>query len=168
MTVAQRLALTRFLRSLADVPWFAHCGEPDASAIVAPDLVAAWDWWNSMVAVWSLETRALERIAVGELGESGVDTIFDTVARTVDEGLRAGMEQYFERRPANTQVAVTNADLGLWPEWLETTKRDLCWATVEAVRGWPGFFSELLRYYRAGRWPCAWDNPDCTGRVVLL
>jgi hypothetical protein len=169
MTDAQRNVLTSFLRSLADLPWFAHCGEPHANAIVAPDLVEAWDGWGSeMMAVWSPETHSLERIAVGELEESGVDAIFDTVSRTLGAALLAGIEQYFERRPTNTEAAEINADRGLWPEWLETAKRDLCWAAVEAVLGRPGFFTELLGYYRTGRWPCAWENSDRNGRVVLL
>ena len=45
-------ALAAFIASLADVPWLANAGDPDDAAIVADDLVDAWDGWNSeMVAV---------------------------------------------------------------------------------------------------------------------
>jgi hypothetical protein len=169
MTAAQGSALSEFLRSLADVSWFAQCGEPDPTAIVAGDLVEAWHGWNwEMLAVWSPETHALERLAVGVLGEAGVDAIFDAVSRAMDDRLGAAMESYFERRPPDSEAALTNADRGLWPEWLESVKRDLCWAAVEAVLIRLGFFTELLRYYHAGRWPCAWENPDGSGRVVVL
>jgi hypothetical protein len=169
MTAAQQSALKDFLHSLVGVRWFAHCGEPDPVAVVADDLVDAWDNWNlEMMAVWSPPTHALEQAAVSELGDGGVDVIFAAVSQAVDAPLREGATRYFERRPPDSEVAATATDLGLWPEWLDSAKRDLCWAAVEAVLGRPGFFSDLLRYYRAGRWPCAWEGGDRSGRVVLL
>jgi hypothetical protein len=45
-------ALATFIASLADVQWLANAGDPDDAAIVAEDLVDAWDGWNSeMIAV---------------------------------------------------------------------------------------------------------------------
>jgi hypothetical protein len=61
-----------------------------------------------------------------------------------------------------------NADRGLWPEWLDSVKRDLSWAAVEVLLGQPAFFNDPVRYYRAGRWPCAWEGANRSGRVVLL
>jgi hypothetical protein len=169
MTAAQQSALEAFLHSLAGTPWFAHCGEPDPVAVVAVDLVDAWDNWNSeMLAVWSPQTHALEQAAVSELGDDGVEALFATVSQAVDAPLREGATLYFERRPRDSEVAATATDLGLWPEWLDSAKRDLCWSAVEAVLGRPGFFSDLLQYYRAGRWPCACEGGDRSGRVVVL
>ena len=164
-TAAQRDALELFIASLCNVRWLAHAGDPDGAAIVADDLVDAWDAWNAeMVTAWAPQTERLEGIARAELGEAGVDAVFDTVSRAVDAPLRAAMEDYFENRSTDA----TNADRGLWPEWLDTVKRDLAWAAVEAVLGRPGFFTDLLRYYRAGRWPCGFENADGGKRVVLL
>lgn len=169
MRAEQRSSLRTYIDSLIDVPWFALCGKPDASVIVAADLVEAWDRWNSeMLAVWLPETHALERLALSQLGESGVEAIFEAVSRDVGDRIAVSMEQYFERRPSDSEFAMTNTDRGLRPEWLETVKRDLCWAGVEAVLAKPGFFCVILPYYRAGRWPCAWENADRTKRVVLL
>lgn len=146
MTVAQQTALKSFIHSIVGVRWFAHCGEPDATAVIADDLVDAWDSWNSeMLAAWSLQTHALEYVAINELGDGGVGEIFAAVSQLVDAPLREGVARYFERRPANSEVATTATDLGLWPEWVDSAKRDLCWAAVEAVLGRPGFFSDLLR-----------------------
>jgi hypothetical protein len=152
MTAAQQSALKAFLHSLVGVCWVAHCGEADPMAVVADDLVDAWDNWNSeMLAVWSPQTHALEEAAISELSDGGVEAIFAAVSQAVDAPLREGATRYFEKRPADSEVAVTNTDLGLWPEWLDSAKRDLCWAAIEAVLGRPGFFSELLPYYRGGR-----------------
>jgi hypothetical protein len=165
MASTQHPLLNSFIQSLGDIRWFAHAGEPHPTAIVASDLVQAWDQWNGeMLAVWSPETHALERIAVAELGDSEVDAIFEAVSGAVDVAVRDGMERYFERRSFD----VTNADRGLWPDWLDTVKRDLSWAAVEAVLGRSGYFSSLLPYYRAGRWPCAWESDKRSGRIILL
>jgi hypothetical protein len=59
-------------------------------------------------------------------------------------------------------------DVGLYQELLDAMTRDLCWAGVEAVLDRRGFFTDLVEYYRAGRWPCAWDGEFPEGRVVLL
>ena len=169
MTTVQQSALEAFLHSLVNVCWFAHCGEPDPAAVVADDLVDACDNWNSeMMNVWLPQTQALEQSAVGELSEGGLDSIFAAVSQAVDAPLREGATRYFERRPADSEVAATATDLGLWPEWLDSAKRDLCWAAVEVVLGRPGFFSDLLGYYRAGRWPCAYESGVRSGRVVVL
>jgi hypothetical protein len=165
MTPEQHSALTDFLKSLVDVPWLTHCNDPLSNAIVARDFLNAWDGWGAeMMAVWSPETHALEKAAVSVLGESGVDAIFATVSREMDAAIQNGMEYYFD----HISTDETNGDRGLWHEWLDTVKRDLCWAAVETVLDRPGFFTELLHYYRAGRWPCAWENSDRTGRVVVL
>lgn len=169
MTEIQQSALSEFLLSLTAIQWFTYCGEPDSNYVVAADLVEAWDDWNSnMIAIRLPETERLERIAVGKLGESEVNAIFETVSTESDEVLRAGMEGYFNRRPACSRSTIINADRGLWPEWLESVQRDICWAAVEMVLTQPGFFTELLQIYRAGRWPCAWERSDRTGRAVVL
>ncbi len=117
-----------------------------------------------MLKLWAPQTRALEAIAVEELGEDGVDSIFDTVSRELDAPLCLAMETYFDTRSTDK----LNADRGLWPEWLDSMKRDLCWAAIESVLDRPGLFTNLLPYYRAGRWPCAWEDGDMSKRVVLL
>lgn len=161
----QQDALAAFIASLADVRWLAHTGDRDDAAIVADDLVDAWDGWNSeMLAAWRPEVYRLERLALAELGAAGVDAVFDEVSGAADAPLRAAMERYFDTHSTDK----TNADRGLWPEWLDAIKRDLSWAGVEAVLGRPGFFTDLLRHYRAGRWPCAWEDGDHGKRVVLL
>ncbi len=61
-----------------------------------------------------------------------------------------------------------NTNRGLGPEWLDSVKRDLCWTAVAAILGRPGFFTDLLRYHRADRWPCAWEGVDRSGRAIVL
>ena len=163
--MGQENALNTFITSLGDVRWLASAGQPDDSAVVARDLLDAWDGWNAaMLAVWGPEARRLEQVAAAELGEAGIDAVFDAVSGAVDAPLRAAMDRYFDARSADA----TNADRGLWPEWLDAMKRDLSWAAVEAVLGRTELFTDLLGYYRAGRWPCAWEDGDRGKGVVLL
>ena len=116
MTWAQQFLLNGFIHSLAGVPWFDHCGEPDPEAVIAGDLVEAWDDWGSeMMAVWSPQTHALEKTAVGALGEGGVDAIFAAVSKATETPLREGAFRYFERRPADSEIAEAGVDEGLWP-----------------------------------------------------
>lgn len=169
MNDAQRHSLTEFLESIAEIKWLARCGEPQPGAIVATDLCNAWDGWGRhMTAIWSQATHSLECVAIDDLGTAIVDEIFASVSEETDESLRLAMERYFERRPLNSEVAEMNADRGLWPEWLDSIRRDLCWAAVENIMGRSGFFLGLLKYYRDGRWPCAWEDGDNSKRVVLL
>jgi hypothetical protein len=143
-----RTALATFIASLADVPWLAHAGDRDDAAIVADDLVDAWDGWNSeMMKVWSPQTHALERVAVDELGEDGVRAVFESVAHATGDRLVEAIEHFYDTRSADE----TGADRGMWREWLDALQRDLAWAAVEAVLDRPGFFTELLRYQVAVR-----------------
>lgn len=161
----QHSALAAFLAPLADVHWLATAGEPHGTAIVADDLVDGWESWNSeMLSVWLPETNGLEQAALATIGDVTLTEVFDAVSCAVDAPLRTAMEHYFNTRSTD----VTNSYRGLWPEWLDAMKRDLCWAAVEAILGRQGFFTGLLDYYRAGRWPCAWENGDRAKRVVLL
>lgn len=169
MTIRQQSTLNAFLKSVSDVPWFSNCGNADVTAIVPSDLVEAWDRWNDeMLAIWLPQTKALEDIAIIRIGEADLSEIFMVISDALDVPMCVGMEEYYDRRSANLEASITNSDRGLWPEWLETVKRDLCWAAVEAVLNRSGFFTELLRYYRAGRWPCGWEHTDKSGRVVVL
>lgn len=161
MTEAQHIALTTFLDALRSIPWFDHCGDPDPTAIVTKDLAEAWDGWNyEMVDVWSPQSHALEKVAIAEIGDSGVDTIFATVCQAMEEPLCAGLDRYVNRWPRD--------NMGLTIELKWFVMRDLSWAAVETVLGRPGFFTDLLSYYRAGRWACAWEGGNRSSRVVLL
>lgn len=158
-------SLTKFIASLTDVCWLARLGEHDEMAIVSDNLVDAWDNWNSqMLAVWTPKTHSLEQVAVAELGEAGVDAIFEALSSAIDAPLRAAIARYFDICSTDD----TGTDRGLWPEWLDSMKRDLSWAAVETVVRRPGFFTGLLKFYRAGRWPVAWEDGDLDKRVVLL
>ena len=169
MTSQQQSILTDFLKSVSGIPWFSNCGNADVTAIVPSDLIEAWDRWNDdLLPIWLPQTNSLEDIAIIQIGEADLSEIFRVVSDALDIPKSVGMEEYYDRHPAKTEASIANTDRGLWPEWLETVKRDLCWAAVEAVLNRSGFFSELLKYYRAGRWPCGWEHTDRSGRVVIL
>jgi glycine/D-amino acid oxidase-like deaminating enzyme len=56
----------------------------------------------------------------------------------------------------------------IWPEIVDTVKRDISWSAIEAIIGEEGFFTEILATYRAGRWPCAWCGKCPEGQLVVL
>jgi hypothetical protein len=143
--------LQSFLESLEGIKWFSNAGEPSSNAIVASDAVECWDDWNQeMLAVWLPRTQALEQMARAELGDPAIDEVFSAVSAAIDQGVRQGLETYFQRRPANSDNARTGADLGLWSEIVATVKRDVSCAPVEAIIGENGFFTEILNTYRIG------------------
>jgi hypothetical protein len=169
MNPIQRRLLANFKESIATVPWFAHAGESYENGIVVADAAVGWDDWNNeMLAVWGPRSVALEDLAESSIGDVAIHQIFRDVSTSIDERLRAGAQAYFDWRPATSPNAKINADLGLWPELLDCVKRDVSWAAVEAVLQQPDFFTDLLKYYREGRWPCAWDGEFPHGRIVLL
>ncbi len=169
LTSEQLNVLEEFISGLRDVAWFERCGEHHSGAIVVADLCDGWDDWNAeMLDVWSIETHGLEKAAVEALGDASVTAIFDSVSTTLGERLSLAIQGYFQRQSEQSSDTSFDASFGLWYEWLDAVKRDLAWAAVEAVLDRPGFFTDLLCYYRAGRWPCAWENSDRSGRVVLL
>jgi hypothetical protein len=59
-------------------------------------------------------------------------------------------------------------DEAVFPDVMDSVKRDVCWAAVEEVIALPGFFSTLLSYYRRGRWVCSWDGNYPQGRPVVV
>jgi hypothetical protein len=170
MTQEQQAILKEFINSIADVPWLSRAGEPESEAIVVPDIVVGWDDWNDeTLEVWLPRSKELEKAAQEQLGDEGIDVIFATVSTSISQTVYDGLMAYFARRPEdateNTEAAV---DQGLWPELLDTIKRDMCWAAVEAILKRKGFFTMLVQYYRAGRWPCSWQGSYPAGQIVLL
>jgi hypothetical protein len=164
MTSDERKKLQEFVQSLAEMPWLSHTGEPCPDALVVSSIAEGWDDWNDqMMTVWRPRSAALEEIARTVMGEPGIDEVFADVAGVAGPGIEVALGRHFDRHPNSS-----DSDLGLWPDVLETMKRDIAWAAVEAVLGRPGFFSSILPYYRRGRWPCAWSGEYPEGRIVVL
>jgi hypothetical protein len=166
---AKSESLADFLESLKEIPWLSHAGEPYEDGIVVADAVEGWDGWNErMYEVWRPRTEALEDAARREIGDAGIDRIFEAVSQYLRPVFLEGLTDYFSRRPIDTAAMKDGADAELYEELLEAMTRDVCWAAIEAVLGRKGFFTDLVRYYRAGRWPCAWEGEYPKGRVVVL
>jgi hypothetical protein len=162
-------ALTTFLQSLKDVAWLSHAGEPYEDGVVVADAVEGWDGWNEkMYDVWRPRTEALEDMARKELGDAGIDRVFEVVAQYLRPVFLEGLSDYFGRRSVDTEAMKGGVDAELYEDVLEAMTRDFCWASIEVILGKEGFFNDLVKYYRAGRWPCAWDGEYPKGRVVVL
>lgn len=169
MTSEERNRLKEFLSSLASVPWLSHPGEPFPEAFVVANIAEGWDRWNpQMMALWQPESDWLGRIARAIIGDPAVEEVFAQAAGVVGPGVAVSLGRYFERHPVDSHFARKTAHRGLWSEVLETIKRDVAWAAIEVVLSRPRFFSFLMPYYTAGRWPCGWNGQYPDGQIVLL
>ena len=169
MDVQRAQRFDEFLESLVGVPWFSNAGRPSTTYHVAADAVVAWDDWSpQMVAVWLPHSEGLEDKARGVIGDDVIETIFDRVYAAIEPSLRAGVKDYFARRPDNTENTEVGADSGLWPDIIDFVHRDMSWAAVETVLEQPDFFVSLVRVHREGRWPCSWKGQYPQGCFVVL
>lgn len=169
MTQNQQDTLNHFLESLVGLPWFEHAGEPSNRYTVVPDAADGWIEWNDrMLEVWLPRSQKLEAVAQSILGDAVIDEIFLAVSQHIADLLVKGMGDYFERRPEDSETTKCNADLSLWPEIMDSVKRDVAWAGVEWILGRPDFYTEVVKVLREGRWPCAWDGDYPQGRFVVL
>mgnify|MGYP006969403269 CR=1 FL=1 len=101
MTPEQQSSLKQFLASLSRIRWFSQAGNPHEDGVVVPDIVAGWDGLNAaMFAVWQPRTHDLESRAQEIIDDTEIDEVFGAVARAIEDGVRSGMQAYFDRRPA--------------------------------------------------------------------
>ena len=150
--------LISFLERVQGIDWFAHAGEACKGARTVENIQSGWDCEGKrMLEVWEPRTHALENRAEIMLGDQGIDQIFSTVSDTIHERLYNGLCSYLDRRYGTTDVEVKrkqrSVDESLFPEVMDSVKRDVCWAAVEHVIHANGFFSNLLGLYQKGRWP---------------
>jgi hypothetical protein len=169
MTRDQEIELSAFRSGLAGVKWLSAAGAPFPGGVVVADVATAWDDWNAKtLATWSPRTYELERIARQAIGDAVIDEAFACIATSFNDEIRNALQAYFDRRPNVNKNTAANVDLGLWPELCEAIIRDVAWAAIEHLLGTSKFFTELLAYYRAGRWPCSWEGDYPDGVIVVL
>jgi len=162
--------LDAFLTRIGPIDWLAHAGEPHPTLTVAADLASAYDSYGAGYHhVWSAQTVALEQIAQQRLGDRIIDETFDLISQTMHQSLYDRLERYFDRQLLTTpQFDASGANAGVVPEVLDQIKRDLAWAAIEHLIDQPGFFTDLLVWYAAGRWPCSWIGAYPDGQIVVL
>jgi hypothetical protein len=168
---AQRLS--SFLESLHAIEWFFHAGEECEHARLVKGLQRAWDGeGKGMLDLWGEQTHLLEARALVSLRDQEIDALFNTVAAAIGNPIYKGLSAYLDRIYGafgdETASDQRMFDEAVFPDVMDSVKRDVCWAAVEAVIALPGFFSTLLSYYRRGRWVCSWDGNYPQGRPVVV
>jgi hypothetical protein len=165
--------LRSFLQTLSDIEWLSHTGEPLGDARVVASIQAGFDGENrGMLAVWLPRSKETESFARSRFGDGIIDRIFDTISEAIHEPLYRGLCEHFERNYPDRTDDITllqqSVDSGLYPEIMDTIKRNVCWAGIEWVLERPAFYSALLDWYRRGRLPCSWDGEYPEGQQVVL
>jgi hypothetical protein len=156
--------LQRFLSTVRELDWLSSAGEPSSEWRVVASVGDAFDMEGArMLETWVPRSQALEARARAKFGDPVIERVFEQVSAAVQERLYRGVSQYFTGLPDDLEYTS-----GLYPELMDAVKRDICWAAIEHLLGEPDFFSGLLRVYRRGRWPCAWDGDYPAGRAVVL
>ena len=160
----ERERLREFLRPLPAVPWLSRAGDSFPDGVVVTSITEGWDDWNDeMMAVWRSRSEELESTALQAIGDQGIDEVFAEAANVTGPPIEMALRWYLDHRQT-----ISDSDRGLWPDVLETMKRDVAWAAIENVLGRVGFFTSLMAYYRNGRWPCSWEGKYPEGRIVVL
>ncbi|MDQ6772568.1 MAG: hypothetical protein M3024_06215 [Candidatus Dormibacteraeota bacterium] len=155
-----------FLGEAAALPFLSRAGEPEPGAAVALGLSDAtlgwWDGWRpSSLSLWRDRALTVQAAARARLGEAAVRAAFYRAAEVLEGRLWRGLRAY--------QEVHERADPGVAGQAVDAIERDLTLAALEAELGGSGFFSELLPWYRAGRWPCGRrDGHFPAGRYVVL
>jgi hypothetical protein len=165
--------LEAILADYRGYPWFAEAGNALTDVLVAEDLSDAWDgyWdgWNARShAHWSAASHRLEAEAQRVLGDEEIDRIFAVVSSDVAGPIWEGIGTYLDRI-ADSHPDPSGIYAAIAIDLLDAIKSDLSWAAVETIMGQPGFFSDLLRWYRRGRRLCGWmGGLPPTGVPVVL
>ena len=155
-----------FLRDVIQIEWLSRTGEPSNDEHALTSVGEALD---SDKRIWKQKSQTLEKTALTHFGDSSIDGVFKVVSNAIQKPLYDATVTYFERRKArDPSYDESLVDAGLVSEMMDCVKRDIAWAAIEATLQRPGFFTALLRYYRAGRWPCSWNGNYPDGCVVVL
>ena len=157
------------IQSWKSIPWFSNSGKPNDQFQLVSDAVEPFD--NSVYQtyeLWNVQTHKIEQETLHSLSNSEIDSIFSKISSEFTEDVKRGLDAYFSNRVPTTENMKTNADMGLWQEILDTVLRDLAWALIENEIKKPGFFTNLLKIYRLGYWPCGWIGNYPKGRYVVL
>ncbi len=164
--------LISFLDCIREFDWFGHAGEPFENGRVVAGLQSGWDGEGKrMLELWGRESHALEAQALESLTDQEIHRIFTAVSDSIHEPLYKGLCSYLDRRYSKADEIESRQmsfDDRVFPDVLDSVKRDVCWAGVEHVLQVHGFFGELLVLYRRGRWACSWDGEYPEGQPVIL
>jgi hypothetical protein len=165
--------LNLFVIQLHSINWFSHGGEPSEHLRVFESLQSGWDWGGSHVPdLWETQSRALEARAQEILGDGAIDQVFSTVSHAIHEPVYVGLCSLLDRMYAgksdHESLVQRSADEGIYPEVMDAVKRDICWAGVEYVMQYDGFFTQTLERYRNGRWPFSWEGIFPHGQAVVI
>jgi hypothetical protein len=169
----QEQRLYSFLEDVRHIDWLSHAGEASENIRVVENIQTACDREGArMHAVWEPQTHFIEAQAQGVLGDQEIDRIFATVSNAIHEDLYQKLCAYLDRTYGlssdKERALQRSVDESLFPEFMDSVKRDVCWAGVEYVIALRGFFSKLLMLYQQGRWPCSWDGDYPEGQPVVL
>ena len=144
-------------------PLLTNIGQPGTSReIISPRNAPVY----GNVPFWSARTHEAEELALVQFKESEIDQIIDDVAAVIDEDLLRfdPLIAYFARFFPDGDAGRIEDERNV----AHCVKRDLAWAAIERVLKQQGFFTQILKWYDKGRWPCDWAGQYPAGHVLVL
>ncbi|MDE6426472.1 MAG: hypothetical protein K2K89_10125 [Ruminococcus sp.] len=154
--------ISEFIAELNNIDWFSKCGTPNNEYQVIYSIFEAFDFYNdNYFKVWDYHITQLEREAQNIIGDEKIDNIFSIISSATDEKLWVKWSLFIDRQDLYEETGLEN-------EIIDMVKRDLAWACIEKYLKKDGFFSDLMRIYQNGYFPCAWDGEYPDGKAVVL
>ncbi len=154
--------ISDFIAGLNNIDWFSKCGTPNNQYHVIYSVFEAFDYYNDKYfKVWDYHITQLEHNAKNVLSDKKIDNIFSCISSATGEKLWTKWSAFIDRQDLYDETGLEN-------EILDMVKRDLAWACIEKYLQKDGFFSDLMRIYQNGRFPCAWDGIYPDGKAVVL
>lgn len=154
--------ISDFIAGLNNIEWFSKSGTPTNKYHVIYSVFEAFDSYNDKYfKVWDYHITQLENETRNIIGDEKIDNIFLRISSAMDDKLWTEWSAFIDRQDLYDES-------GLEAEVLDMVKRDLTWTCIEKYLPKNGFFSDLIRIYKDGYFPCAWDGVYPDGKAVVL
>src|ERR1017187_2843515 len=153
-----------FVDTLFSTAWFSHCGNPPPKLPFACSQVSSWAEASAMSSAIEWENTTLE--ARNELTDilhqsqpSPIHNWNDITNEAKSKIIFPLTERYWN---------AFAAEKGLGKPFIDCVQWDILAACMESVYRQPRFFTELLKVYRAGHFPCGWASGEYPHGNLLI
>ncbi len=133
-----------FLEELDMIPWFKNIGEPLHDQKVKQ--VFSWNdgWEDLQNESWMNASFHAHVDSMNSIWDVAYEQALEILSKSIN---------YYE-----LEEGISVADAVAY---------DVAAAAVELATGKPDFFSNLIKWYRLGHWPCGWEGEYPKGKLIV-